>query len=40
MPHIITYYLPEIDESERSFIESVTAGMSQDGIQPWPPTHK
>jgi TM2 domain-containing membrane protein YozV len=33
MPHIITHYLPEIDELERTFIERVTAGMSHENIQ-------
>src|ERR1051326_2905761 len=33
MPHIVTHYLPELDEPERSFIERLTAGMSHDNIQ-------
>ena len=33
MSHIITHYLPELDEPERSFIERLTAGMSHDSIQ-------
>ena len=33
MPHIITHYLPEVDEPERSFIERLTAGMSHENIQ-------
>jgi TM2 domain-containing membrane protein YozV len=33
MPHIITHYLPELDEPERSFIERLTAGMSHENIQ-------
>jgi TM2 domain-containing membrane protein YozV len=33
MPHIVTYYLPELDEPERSFIERLTAGMSHECIQ-------
>ena len=33
MPHIVTHYLPELDEPERSFIERLTAGMSHDSIQ-------
>jgi TM2 domain-containing membrane protein YozV len=33
MPHIGTHYLPELDEPERSFIERLTAGMSQESIQ-------
>jgi TM2 domain-containing membrane protein YozV len=33
MPHIVTHYLPELDEPERSFIERVTAGMSYENIQ-------
>ena len=33
MPHIVTHYLPEIDEPERSFIERLTAGMSHENIQ-------
>ena len=33
MPHIIAYYLPELDEPERSFIERLTAGMSHESIQ-------
>ena len=33
MPHIVTHYLPELDEPERSFIEHLTAGMSHEKIQ-------
>jgi TM2 domain-containing membrane protein YozV len=33
MPHIITHYLPELDEPERTFIERLTAGMSHENIQ-------
>jgi TM2 domain-containing membrane protein YozV len=33
MPHIISHYLPELDEPERSFIERLTAEMSHDNIQ-------
>ena len=33
MPHIITHYLPELDEPERSFIERLTVGMSHENIQ-------
>jgi TM2 domain-containing membrane protein YozV len=33
MPHIITHYLPELDEPERSFIERLTAGMSHETMQ-------
>jgi hypothetical protein len=33
MPHIIAHYLPELDESERSFIERLTVGMSHENIQ-------
>src|SRR5215213_1858141 len=33
MPHIVTHYLPELDEPERSFIERLTAGMSHQNIQ-------
>lgn len=33
MPHIVTHYLPELDEPERSFIESLTAEMSHETIQ-------
>jgi TM2 domain-containing membrane protein YozV len=33
MPHIITHYLPELDEPERSFIERLTTGMSQENVQ-------
>jgi TM2 domain-containing membrane protein YozV len=33
MPHIITHYLPELDEPERSFIQRLTAGMSHENIQ-------
>jgi TM2 domain-containing membrane protein YozV len=33
MPHIVTHYLPELDEPERTFIERLTAGMSYEMIQ-------
>jgi len=33
MPHIVTHYLPELDEPEQSFIERLTAGMSHESIQ-------
>jgi TM2 domain-containing membrane protein YozV len=33
MPPIITHYLPELDEPERSFIARLTAGMSHESIQ-------
>ena len=33
MPHIITAYLPELDEPERTFIERLTTGMSHEKIQ-------
>ena len=33
MPHIVTHYLPELDEPERSFIERLMAGMSHENIQ-------
>jgi TM2 domain-containing membrane protein YozV len=33
MPHLITHYLPELDEPERSFIERLTSGMSHESIQ-------
>jgi len=33
MPHIVTHFLPELDEPERSFIERLTAGMSHESIQ-------
>ncbi len=33
MPHIVTHYLPELDEPERSYIEHLTFGMSHDTIQ-------
>jgi TM2 domain-containing membrane protein YozV len=33
MPNIVTYYLPELDEPERSLIERLTAGMSHESIQ-------
>jgi TM2 domain-containing membrane protein YozV len=33
MPHIITHYLPELDEPERTFVEHLTAGMSHESIQ-------
>jgi TM2 domain-containing membrane protein YozV len=33
MPHVMTHYLPELDEPERTFIERLTAGMSHESIQ-------
>lgn len=33
MPHIVTHYLPELEEPERSFIERLTTGMSHENIQ-------
>ena len=33
MPHIITYYLPELDEPERSFIAQLTTRMSEADVQ-------
>jgi TM2 domain-containing membrane protein YozV len=33
MPHLVTHYLPELDEPERSFIERLTTGMSHENIQ-------
>src|ERR1051326_3809638 len=33
MPYIVTHYLPELDEPERSFIERLTAGMFHENIQ-------
>lgn len=33
MPHIVTHYLPELDEPERSFIERLTTGISHENIQ-------
>jgi TM2 domain-containing membrane protein YozV len=33
MPHIVTHYLPELDDPERTFIERLTAGMSHENIQ-------
>ena len=33
MPHIITHYLPELDEPERSCVERLTAGMSRENTQ-------
>jgi len=33
MPHLISHYLPELDEPERTFIERLTAGMSHENIQ-------
>jgi TM2 domain-containing membrane protein YozV len=33
MPHIVTHYLPELDDPERAFIERLTAGMSHENIQ-------
>src|SRR5688500_894675 len=33
MPHIVTHYLPELDEPEQSFVERLTTGMSHENIQ-------
>ena len=33
MPHVVTHYLPELDEPERTFIERLTDGMSHETIQ-------
>jgi TM2 domain-containing membrane protein YozV len=33
MPHVVTHYLPELDEPETTFIERLTAGMSRESIQ-------
>jgi TM2 domain-containing membrane protein YozV len=33
MPHVITYYLPELDEPEQSFIAQLTARMSDRNVQ-------
>ena len=33
MPHIITHYLPELDEPERSFLTQLTAAMSEVDVQ-------
>jgi TM2 domain-containing membrane protein YozV len=33
MPHTVTYYLPELDDPEKTFIELLTAGMSHETIQ-------
>lgn len=33
MPHIITRYLPELDEPEQSFLAQLTATMSEADIQ-------
>ena len=33
MPYIITHYLPELDEPERSFIANLTARMSEADVQ-------
>ena len=33
MPHIITHYLPELDEPERSFLAQLTATMSEADVQ-------
>jgi TM2 domain-containing membrane protein YozV len=33
MPQIVTHYLPELEEPERSFIERLTTGMSYENIQ-------
>ena len=33
MPQLVIYYLPELDEPERSFIERLTTGMSHENVQ-------
>ena len=33
MPHIITHYLPELDEPQRSFLARLTATMSGADVQ-------
>ena len=33
MPHIITHYLPELDDPERSFLAQLTAPMSAADVQ-------
>jgi TM2 domain-containing membrane protein YozV len=33
MPYIITHYLPELDEPERSFLAQLTAAMSEADVQ-------
>lgn len=33
MPHIITHYLPELDEPERSLIDRLTSAMTHESIQ-------
>ena len=33
MAHIVTHYLPELDEPERTFIEGLTSDMSHENIQ-------
>ena len=33
MPHIITHYLPELDEPERSFLAQLTARMPEADVQ-------
>jgi len=33
MPHIITHYLPELDDPERSFLIQLTATMSEADVQ-------
>jgi hypothetical protein len=33
MPHIITHYFPELDESERSFLAQLTATMPEADVQ-------
>jgi TM2 domain-containing membrane protein YozV len=33
MPYIITHYLPELDEPERSFLAQLTATMSESDVQ-------
>ena len=33
MPHIITHYLPELDEPEQSFVAQLTATMSEADVQ-------
>jgi TM2 domain-containing membrane protein YozV len=33
MPHVITHYLPELDEPERSFLAQLTATLSETDVQ-------
>jgi TM2 domain-containing membrane protein YozV len=33
MSHLIAHYLPELDESERAFIERLTDAMSHENVQ-------